>query len=171
MDRENKVCCFFGHRKITETENLIKWLYKTIENLIIYERVDTFLFGSKSTFDQLCHTIVTELKEEYPHIRRIYVRAEYPYISNNYKTYLLEKYEDTYYPEKVLNAGRASYIKRNFEIIDKSDFCIIYYDKDYSLPSKQHIQHILPDYQAKSGTEIAYSYAKRKKKKIINSFH
>ena len=52
-------CCFFGHRKITETDELKSNLYSEIEKLIINEKVNTFLFGSKSQFDDLCHTIVT----------------------------------------------------------------------------------------------------------------
>ena len=67
-------CCFFGHRKIDEMAELKNKLYEIIENLIVNERIDTFLFGSKSAFDDLCHKITTELKEKYPHIKRIYVR-------------------------------------------------------------------------------------------------
>ena len=37
---EKKTCCFFGHRKIAATEQLRERLYKTIEDLIIYEYVD-----------------------------------------------------------------------------------------------------------------------------------
>ena len=100
-------CCFFGHRKITETDKLKSNLYSEIEKLITNEKVHTFLFGSKSQFDDLCHTIVTELKEKYPHIKRVYVRAEFPYIDDSYREYLLESFEDTYYPEKMIDAGKA----------------------------------------------------------------
>ena len=61
IDKE-KTCCFFGHRKIDETAELKNRLYEIIENLIVNENVDTFLFGSKSEFDDLCHKIVTNLK-------------------------------------------------------------------------------------------------------------
>ena len=61
IDKE-KTCCFFGHRKIDETEELKNKLSEIIENLIVNENVDTFLFGSKSEFDDLCHKIVTNLK-------------------------------------------------------------------------------------------------------------
>lgn len=113
-------CCFFGHRTINETEELKKKLTTIIEKLIYDKQVDTFLFGSKSQFNSLCLKIVTELKEKYPHIKRVYVRAEYPYINDDYKNYLLKSYEDTYYPEKIKNSGKAVYIKRNFEMIDNS---------------------------------------------------
>jgi hypothetical protein len=86
----NKIytCCFFGHRTITQTKELKTKLYDIIENLIVEKQIDTFLFGSKSRFNDLCLELVTALKEKYPHIKRIYVRAEYPIISEQYKNYL-----------------------------------------------------------------------------------
>ena len=147
--------CFIGHRTIDETEELKLKLIKIIEKLIVDENVDTFLFGSKSRFDSLCLELVTDLKEKYPHIKRIYVRAEYPHISEHYKNYLFESYEDTYYPEKIMNSGRAAYVERNYEMIDNSRYCIVYYDEQ-SVPTTR-----------KSGTKIALDYAIKKCKNII----
>ena len=154
---KDKTCCFFGHRKINETEELKSKLIEIIEKLIVDEKVYTFLFGSKSQFNSLCLELVTKIKEKYPHIKRIYVRAEYPYISEHYKNYLLESYEDTYYPEKILNSGRAAYVERNYEMINNSDICVVYYDK------------LIPTISCKSGTKIALVYAKKMKKRIINA--
>ena len=123
---ENCTCCFIGHRKTEETEDIRLRMISAVENLITAENVDTFLFGSKSRFNSICYEVVTELKEKFPHIKRVYVRAEYPYIDDSYKEYLSEKYEYTYFPEKLLNSGRSVYIERNCEMIDKSKFCIIY---------------------------------------------
>ncbi len=92
--------CFFGHRMISETEELKSKLIEIIERLIVDKNVDTFLFGSKSRFSSLCLELVTKTKEKYPHIKRNYVRAEYPDINAQYTNYLLESYEDTYYPER-----------------------------------------------------------------------
>ena len=133
-------CCFIGHRTINETEELKLMLCDIIEKLIVENSVDTFLFGSKSRFNSLCHELVTEIKEKYPHIKRVYVRAEYPDINEHYKNYLLESYEDTYYPEKIMNSGRAVYVERNYEMIDKSHFCIVYYDEQNAPqnPQKRH---------------------------------
>ena len=151
----NNTCCFIGHRTINETDELISQLYNIIENLIVEKKVDTFLLGSKSQFNSLCQETVTKLKKKYPHIKRIYVRAEYPYISDDYKKYLLENYEDTYYPERIKASGKAIYVERNCEMIDKSDVCIIYYDE--SLYSSTR----------KSGTKIALNYAIKQGKHII----
>ena len=152
---EEKTCCFFGHRKINETEELKSKLIEIIEKLIVDEKVDTFLFGSKSRFNSLCQETVTEIKEKYPHIKRIYVRAEYPDINEQYTNYLLESYEDTYYPEHIRSSGRATYVERNYEMIDKSHYCIVYYD-ELNAPTTR-----------KSGTKIALDYAVKKGKQII----
>lgn len=86
----SKVCCFLGHRKIDETLELRNLLYETIESLNINHGVRTFLFGSRSQFDKLALETVTTLKEKYPHLKRIYVRAEYFYIRDSYRNYLLK---------------------------------------------------------------------------------
>ena len=149
------VCCFFGHKTINETKELRESLTNVIEELIRDRGVDTFLFGSKSRFNSLCLDTVAELKKKYPHITRIYIRAEYPYISDEYRAYLLTFCDDTYYPERFLDAGRAVYVERNREMINKSDICIFYYDEAYT-PSGR-----------KSGTNLALDYATKKKKEII----
>ena len=165
---KDKTCCFFGHRKIEETEELKNNLYKIIENLIVKEKVNTFLFGSKSEFDKLCLKVVTRIREKYPHIKRIYVRAEFEYIDDSYRDYLLERYEDTYYPEHIKNSGRASYVERNQEMINCSKYCVVYYNENYLPPRRRNSRQDFNDYQPESGTKIAYNYATKKKKKIIN---
>ncbi|MBQ7975789.1 MAG: hypothetical protein IJ300_08920 [Clostridia bacterium] len=161
-------CCFFGHRKIDETDELKNNLRKVIESLIVDKNIRIFLFGSKSEFNSLCHKVVTALKQKHPDIKRVYIRAEFPYITDSYKNYLLKNYEFTYYPEKIINAGRAAYVERNYEMIDKSTFCVIYYDKIYTPPRRRNNRRDIVDYQPKSGTKLAYEYAKRKGKNIIN---
>ena len=163
MNKE-KTSCFIGHRKINATEELKVKLCEIIEKQITYENVKVFLFGSQSQFDDLCLAIVTELKQKHPDIKRIYVRAEYPYITEEYLSYLLESYDDTYYSEKLLNAGVASYVERNTDMIDKSDVCIFYYDENYLPPRRRNSKRSIADYQPKSGTKIAYDYAQIKKK-------
>ena len=148
----NNVCCFIGHRKINETKEVRNQLLEIIENLITDEKIDTFLFGSKSRFNELCYETVTRLKEKYPYIKRIFVRAEYPYIGDDYKEYILESYEDTYYPKNIIGTGRLSYVKRNIEMINKSGFCVFYFDKGM-LPTDR-----------RSGTEVAFN---KRKKNII----
>ena len=151
----NGTCCILGHRTIKVTDGFIAELTDTIESLIINKGVTTFLFGSKSRFNDLCYDIVTGAKERYPHIKRIYIRAEFPVIDDDYRNYLLKRYEDTVFPEKLINAGRSVYVQRNYEMIDRSQYCLVYYDKS----SKPH--------NRKSGTDIALEYATKHKKEII----
>lgn len=165
---KESTCCFFGHRKVNVTNELINRLNNIIERMIVEEKIDTFLFGSKSEFDEFSLKVVTKLKDKYPHIRRIYVRAEFPYIDNDYRAYLLKQYEDTYFPENLVNAGRASYVERNYEMIDKSKFCVIYYDESYMPPKRKNNKDVHADIQPNSGTKLAYDYANKKKIKIIN---
>ena len=153
-DRAEHTCCFLGHRTIAETEELKTRVRAIVERLIVDEQVDTFLFGSKSRFNDLCHELVTALREQYPHIRRIYVRAEFPEIGESYGRYLAADYEDTYYPERVVGAGRAVYVQRNCEMIEQSRFCVVYYDEAYTPVGR------------KSGTKIAYDYAVRQGRRI-----
>ena len=168
MEIEKKSCCVFGHRKITGEVELKVRLLAIIENLIINENVDTFYVGSRSDFDSLCREVLSEQKEKHSHIKRIYVRAEYPDINEDYENYLLESCEETYYPERAINAGKAVYVERNCEMIDKSDYCIIYFKDSYLPPRRKNSRRDLFDYQPKSGTGIAYKYAVQKKKEIIN---
>ena len=154
--KEN-TCCFIGHRKIDDTPELRERLNNIIEKLIKNENTYIFMFGSKSAFDALCLELVTKAKEKHPQIQRIYVRAEYPYISDSYKAYLLKSYDGTYYPERMLRAGRAAYVERNRELIDNSRVCIFHYSPDSEPQSR------------KSGTRIAYEYATKMNKEIVNT--
>ena len=168
--KEN-TCCFFGHRKIEDTPELRTKITDTIERLIVDENIDTFLFGSKSEFNSLCYDLVTKIKEKYPHIKRVYVRAEFPCIDEDYRSYLLESCEGTYYPERIKKAGKAAYVERNCEMIDKSCVCIVYFNSEYTPPRRKNCRRDIVSYQPKSGTKIAYDYALKKKVKVINIYN
>ena len=160
--------CFIGHRTINNTEQLRSLLKKTVLNLID-NGVTTFLFGSASAFDKLSLETVTSLKKDYPFIKRIYVRSAYQQIDNNYRTYLLKYYDDTYFSVKLKNAGKYAYVERNYEMIDSCLYCIFYYNSNYIAIQKNSIKNSIPS-QRNSGTKIAYDYAKRKNKKLINIY-
>ena len=154
---KHKTCCFIGHKRINQTVQLKENLTGITEELI-NEGTDTFLLGSRSEFNGLCCDVLSSLKEKYPHIKRIYVRAEYPVIGEDYKRYLLSMFEDTYFPEKISGAGKERYIERNFHMIDKSDLCVFYFDEGINYQNR------------KSGTRAAYCYAGTKGKRIINAY-
>lgn len=150
MER-GKTCCFIGHRRIDDKDGVKRKITRCVEKLIIEYGVDTFLFGSKSVFDDLALEAVTQLKEKYPHIRRIYVRSMYSYISKEYEKYLLTLTDETFMPTTVENAGRAAYVKRNRYMIDNSAYAIFYYDSGLAKAMTR-----------KSGTEVAYEYAQKR---------
>lgn len=169
-NERNKTCCFFGHRKINQTQKLSDRMFNVIEQLITEKSVDTFLFGSKSKFDDFAHEVVSQLKEKHPHIKRIYVRSAYQHIPDWYEESLLKHYEGTYFPEHIENAGRASYVERNQEMINKSEYCVVYYDESYAPPRRKNSKRDLIDYQPKSGTKVAYDFAVKKCRQVINVF-
>ncbi len=162
--------CFIRHRKININTKLVVSLKQTIIALID-KGVKTFLFGSISEFDDLSWKTVTALKNKYPFIKRVYVRAAYQCIDKSYEDYLLKSYEETYYPAKLEKAGKFSYVERNYEMIDNSTYCIFYYNKNYTptlrlqsnFSFSSHTKH-------NSGTRTAYHYAVKKKKTIINLY-
>ena len=147
---------FIGHRIVEDREKLKTHLETIIEELIVKESADTFLFGSKGMFNALCYEVVSALKIKYTSIRRIYVRAEYEHIDSAYTKYLLTFFEDTFYPMQVHGAGTVSYIKRNQVMIDMSDILVVYYDTEYVSTAQRH-----------SGTKIAVAYANKKNKRIV----
>ena len=131
------------------------------------------MFGSKSEFNSLCHAVVSEIKETYPDIqRRAYTcrnetcileneRACWEKIYTSFEKYHISVFcveEEVEYKTKW-TSGKAQYVERNQAMIDDSDFCIFYYNRNYLTQTK-----------TKSGTKIAYEYALRKNKKVINFF-
>ena len=159
-----KTCSFFGHRDTPQTEELKQKIRETVERLIIEEGVDTFLFGSRSNFDELCHIVVTELKEKYPNIRRIAYLCKHEsgclvgagmeqrrrIKELTGRDVYVPEYEDIRKSDRVNSAGRASYVVRNYWMVENSDYVIIYIKKNYSLS------------RSISGTWVVYQYAIKK---------
>ena len=150
--------CFIGHKKIEKDGRLAILLKDTIVELI-HQGVTTFLFGGIGDFDELAWGMVTMLKSEYPNVKRVYVRAVYPSIDKFYEEYLLTRYEETYFPQNIEKAGKYAYVERNYKMIDQSTYCIFYYNENYVPLSKRN-----------SGTKLAYQYAVKKGKRIINLY-
>lgn len=166
-----KSCCFIGHRKVEITDELIDSIYSTAEKLILNHNVTLFNFGSKSTFNDICHSVVTELKSKYANlIRTAYcTKSEYACLESERESQektiskILDKdirllgFERRVTPEILLKSGKASYIKRNEIMINDSDYCVFYYDINASRNSI-----------VQSGTELAYKYAMKQNKTVVN---
>ena len=171
---KHKSCSFFGHRKIILNDKLKLLIKENVEDLIVNHKVENFFFGSKSEFNDLCHLIVTELKAKYPNIKRINYTCksesctldtnieelEKKYFQVLKKEIKLQGYEKEIEFKTKYLAGKASYIERNQAMIDDSDFCVFYYNESY-----------IPTNKTNSGTKIAYKYALKRNKKILNLFY
>ena len=138
-----KACSFFGHRDTPQTEELKQRVRETVERLIVEEGVDTFLFGSRSKFDELCHMVVTELKEKYPRIRRVAylcrhesgclvgtgdgMRQAIKRVTG--RDEYVREFEEIKRSNRVNSAGRAAYVERNYWMIDESQIIVCYIKK------------------------------------------
>ena len=151
------VVSFIGHRDIEDKDGVYRKIIAIMRELITCRVANVFLFGSRSDFDSLCVKAAKELKAEFPHVERIYVRAEYPVISDSYREYRLEDYDDTFFPESLQGAGKAVYVERNKLMIDSADVCVFYCDMHAAT-------------ETVSGTRLAFRYALSKQKQVINLF-
>ena len=174
---DGKTCCFIGHREIKCTDKLKNKIEKLIRELV-NKGVITFLFGSNSQFDDLCHQIVTELQKENSHIKRIMFtrRSEYA-VKKGEKAELeegwskllkkevkLKDYEGEMMSDRLWSAGKASYVERNQDMINLSDYAMFYYDPYYQPPRRKYSKLSVGDYQPKSGTQLALDYAYQRKR-------
>ena len=178
MVKTHKSCSFLGHRKVNLSNEQISNLKKLIEDLIINQNVTNFLFGSRSEFISICYDIVTELKSKYNYLIRKYYTCTHEKCVFEYEKAKIEKaylavvkeklhlraMEEEVNFSKKYTAGKLSYVERNEAIIDDSDYCIFYYNKDYKPQSTYKYASIT------SGTKLSYEYAIKKKKRIINVF-
>lgn len=155
-DTEKSVC-FIGHRKIKETPKLERKIEDTVYELLQMGK-DNFILGDHSEFNSLCYGVLHDLKKELSFIRIIHFRCDYEDTDDYTMSFLIVGYDETICPKGVGSAGRAAYVERNKKMIDESEICVFYYDENYK-PGKRN-----------SGTKIAYEYAKKKNKKIINLF-
>ena len=64
------------------------------------------------------------------------------------------------------DSGRASYVERNYAMIDDSDICVFYYNEEYQPQRRKEYKGAFGTYQPKSGTKIAYEYALRKSRSL-----
>lgn len=176
-----RACSFFGHNYISNKQNLINRLNETIEDLITKHNVVYFLFGETNYFNNICLSVVSSLKRKYPSIIRIgyvYGRENYN-IENNLLERNYHNLHNTNFRcvDKIIHnprhfsLGRVSYVERIIHMIDKSDFCILYYDRNYT-PSKPELSppfHI--NYNNYDLTKVAYNYVIKKEKQIINMYN
>ena len=149
-----KICSFFGHK---DTEISTELYARTKEQILraIELGCRTFYFGGYSSFDELCYTIVTQIKNEQPQlqIKRIYCVAMEKYLRKRVRYFTPESYDEIIYLMPSFEGWYKSIYFRNCAMIDASDFVIFYAEERES-----------------SGAYKAYKYAKSKKKATVNLY-
>ncbi len=167
---KEQICCFLGHQRIKDTPELRAQLLETIERLIANEGFNTFLFGSMSEFYPVCHEIVTQLKEKYPHIKRVYVRSDHPYLSGDEQAHLAQLYEDTYFPPPRPSNIYTDFVERNIHMVSRSQVCIFYFNSRGKSKIRKVTYGEVTLERLKSSAGIVYQYAVKKQKQIINVY-
>lgn len=159
-------CCIIGHRKVVDNINL----QEIFINLIEKENISIFNFGNYGEFNDLCYQILLNLKNKYPQIKMIFYslnneigftfeeadRYKIKYEKQN-KNFPYKCFDEIVYLNDIDETKfKLACVLRNKKLVDESDYCMIYYRKNYVLPNK-----------ANSGTKIVYEYATKQKKKIL----
>ena len=139
-------CTFFGHRRYR-----YEWSREIIKNSIVdlieNYGVTQFYSGGRGEFDNLCASIVYELKAKYPVLKNTLVLSYLPKKKEEYG--LPEKYDDSVYFLEKKVPPRFAIVKTNEEMVDRADFIL----------SGVVYSH--------GGAYNACKYAQRKGKKII----
>ena len=125
---EEKICSFFGHREIVVTEELKSKLMELVLDLVGNKGFNTFYFGGFGMFDDLAWEVVSQVKKEYPNIKRVYClsdpRHELP--SKRPKWLKDDDYEKFIYLDLKFDYWYKRIYYRNCEMIDNSDFVVFY---------------------------------------------
>ncbi len=147
----DKICSYFGHRKIDAGEAYKFKLKQIYTDLIVNQNFNIFYFGGYGEFDKLCYQTVCELKNTFSYIKIIFVRPYYEDMSLDIINLYKNDFDDCIYLKTKNKLKRLSIISRNFEMVNVSDFIVFYVTK-------------IND----SGAGKVYKYAKQKKKNFIN---
>ncbi|MDE6149148.1 MAG: DUF1273 domain-containing protein [Ruminococcus sp.] len=154
-----KTCCFTGHRKINDKENLINIINNEIKTLISFGVTD-FYAGGAIGWDMLCEqSVINHCDKKHPDIR---LHLILPCTVTEQTLKWTEKQKSLYH--KILkSADSIEYVsekyfvgcmkKRNQQLVDLADCCFCYYN----------------DKKSASGTGQTVRMAQRKGIKIINA--
>jgi len=146
------ICSFFGHSEIEITENLKESLKQVLEELI-NKNCTVFYFGGLGMFDYLCWQMVTQLKQKYSFIKRVFCLKN-PKHKNKFNrpSYLnSNNYEEIIYLDLDFDFYYTRIYYRNIEMLKKSKYIIFYVE---------HMEN--------SGAYKVMKYARLKNKNYIN---
>ena len=111
------------------------------------------------------YAVKKEEKEERERIAREVTKRDIKY----------KDYDDAMMSDRLWSAGKASYVERNQDMINVSNYCVFYYNPEYQPPKRRYSKGGISEYQPKSGTQISFDYANQrlrggKEIKIINLY-
>ena len=122
----SKCCVFFGHRWISLTQKEQELLKTIAIRLITQEHVTDFIFGKYGDFDATAYRIVSDIKRQYPHIRRVLALAYIPKKQED-MDFLKSRYDHVYLPENTeIGPARFAISRRNRTLARECDFMICY---------------------------------------------
>lgn len=123
---KGKICAFFGHR--TVDTDISDALHDAIRKAITEYGVRTFCCGNKGEFDRMAAKTAFQLKQEFPDIEIIYVRAYLPKSGEK----LPECYDASIYPEGLEDVPkRFAVSRRNMWMARNCDMAIAYVNHTY----------------------------------------
>ncbi|MBR4949822.1 MAG: hypothetical protein IKZ25_03495 [Clostridia bacterium] len=118
-------CTFIGHYDCSE--DIRESIYNAIENLILYEKVQTFYVGTNGRFDYFVYNELCKLEKIY----NIKIFVVLSYLNNKNKPYYDEK--KTLFPSVLeTTPPRFAINKRNIYMIEKSQYMICYMNHTFS---------------------------------------
>lgn len=127
-----KNCCFFGHESLPVTWVIELKVMHEIEDLI-QEGVADFYAGSLVGWDIICAKAVIRLRKVYPHIKLHLFLPRY----NRFKVNGWDSNQKNDYNEILsdkegveIQHWSGSATKLNKKLVELSDYCICYYDKN-----------------------------------------
>ena len=134
--------CFFGHRDTPmETEEKLK---KILDILLQKGESFCFYIGQQGNFDDMALRVLEKMKKKFPKIEIVRVIAYLEEAQNGI---------ESLYPEGLETVPRKfAIVRRNEWMVDHADLIIVYLSRSFG------------------GAAKAFSYAKRKGKKIINLY-
>lgn len=122
-----KRCCFAGHSKLYDTDDIYAHLLRMVETLIVEEGVTEFWTGNYGAFDRLSAKTVRTLKEKYPNIQ---LNLVIPYLTtgiNEYKDFYHKNYDYILMADIPENTPKKFQIlKCNEYMVNSSDFLVCY---------------------------------------------
>ena len=153
--KENKICCFTGHRVIAADDSDIRMsIRSTIEELAKDGYTD-FRCGGALGFDTLAALEVIRLKEIFPEVKLIMYLPCRDQCSRwqlqDIKIYeaILAKADEVYYASEFYS--RTCMHERNIRLVTGSDTCVAYYHEG-----------------SPGGTAFTVKYAQRNGVNLIN---